>query len=85
MKKSQYWEVKIKNTAFTADKNCCIYNADGRLIIEFIGMEYEEKLKSIVSSHNYSLLDPDCEIIGFCPFNNKIEGFPCKNCKIKND
>lgn len=81
MNKSQYWEVKIKQSAFNDQKNCCIYNASGRIIAEFIGMEYEDKIREIVSEHNYSFLLPDCDLLGFCPFDNKKDGFPCKDCK----
>lgn len=26
-----------------------------------------------------------CEIVGYCPFNNSKEGFPCPNCPYEKD
>lgn len=26
-----------------------------------------------------------CEIVGYCPYNNSKEGFPCPNCPYEKD
>ena len=39
-------------------------------------LEYEDKIGEIVSEHKL----PDCDLLGFCPFDNKKDGFPCKYC-----
>jgi hypothetical protein len=26
-----------------------------------------------------------CEIVGYCPYNNQKEGFPCPNCPYEKD
>ncbi len=32
-------------------------------------------------NNNYSI----CNALGYCPFNNKVEGFPCKDCPRKEE
>lgn len=43
-------------------------------------MEFSKDIMTLKKDAEYPRA---CEALGYCPYNNKVEGFPCPDCPHK--